>query len=70
MYDDLVKRLRAACMDCKLWDSIHCCIDGPCDGSISIEAADAIEELGVVVRTQKAVLDKFPRWIPVTERLP
>lgn len=35
-----------------------------------MEAADAIEELSVVVRAQKAVLDKFPRWIPVTERLP
>ena len=35
-----------------------------------VDAADAIEALSVVVRAQKAVLDKFPRWIPVTERLP
>lgn len=34
------------------------------------QAADAIEELSIVVRAQKAVLDKFPHWIPVTERLP
>ena len=34
------------------------------------QAADVIEELSVVVRAQKAVLDKFPRWIPITERLP
>ena len=34
------------------------------------DAADAVEALSVVVRAQKAVLDKFPRWIPVTERLP
>lgn len=34
------------------------------------EAADAIEELSVVVRAQKAVLDKFPKWIPVTEQTP
>ena len=34
------------------------------------EAADAIEELTVVVRAQKAVLEKFPKWNLVTERLP
>ena len=40
------------------------------DAELHYQAADAIEELSVVVRAQKAVLDKFPRWIPVTERLP
>ena len=59
MYDDLVKRLRVACMNCKLWDSIHCCINGPCDGLISIEAADAIEELQEKLITTETDLSDF-----------
>ncbi len=59
MYDDIVKRLRyAASYDERI--VIETCK----------EAAEAIEELSVIVRAQKAVLDKFPRWIPVTEQLP
>ena len=58
MNDELIQKLRTAGKE-----SFIC-------GDLMNQAADAIEELGVVVRTQKAVLDKFPRWIPVTERLP
>ena len=57
-YDGLILKLRNAGKESFLF------------GDLMQKAADAIEELGVVVRTQKAVLDKFPRWIPVTERLP
>lgn len=39
-------------------------------GDSMLKAADSIEELSVVARAQKAVLDKFPHWISVTERLP
>lgn len=61
MYDELVATLRRQCieMDC-----------GNCNTCVKRKAADAIEELSVVVRAQKAVLDKFPKWIPVTKRLP
>lgn len=60
MYDELVATLRRQCaeMDC-----------GNCNTCVKNQAADAIENLSVVVRAQKAVLDKFPKWIPVTERL-
>ncbi len=34
------------------------------------DAVDAIDELNVIVRAQKAVLDKIPKWTPVTERSP
>lgn len=57
MYEELVNRLREAPND---WP----------DANLHYEAANVIEELSVVVRAQKAVLDKFPRWISVTERLP
>ena len=58
MYDDLIQKLRNAGKESFLF------------GDLMQEAADIIEELSVVVRAQKAVLGKFPRWIPVTERLP
>jgi len=73
MYDELIKRLRDSEheIDCSLCDRDCCYPDGKVHGKcIIIEAFDAIEELSVVVRAQKAVLEKFPRWIPVTERLP
>lgn len=63
MYDDLIKRLRqdapTALANCD-FDFVVGWIE---------EAADAIEELSVIVRAQKAVLDKFPRWIPVSKKL-
>ena len=59
MYDELVKRLRSVKDS---WQAE--------EESWMLQAADAIEELSTVVRVQKAVLEKFPRWIPVTERLP
>ena len=62
MYDELIKNLRNEANEAPALSSIGY--------FLMRQAADAIEELGVVVRTQKAVLDKFPRWIPVTERLP
>ena len=60
MYDELVKRLQDFAAG-TMRDE---------DAQLAFDAADAIEELSVVVRAQKAVLDKFPRWIPVSERLP
>lgn len=68
MYDELVKELRHCATD-----PMHCLScgedkDGRCFARLMTQAADAIEELSVVVRAQKAVLDKFPRWIPVTEQ--
>ena len=62
MYDELIKNLRNEANEAPALSSIVY--------FLMRQAADAIEELGVVARTQKAVLDKFPRWIPVTERLP
>ena len=58
MYDELIKRLRVSCEDCKLWDGYRCCLKGDCTAQTRLQAADAIE-----------VLSK-PQWIPVTERLP
>lgn len=65
MYDELIQRLH------------RCAVHLPEKFSknaelldVLMKAADAIEELSVVVRAQKAVLDKLPKWIPVTERLP
>lgn len=63
MYDELVKRLRNRRICIQQSGSLD-------DFPLLQEAADAIEELSVNVRAQKAVLDKFPNWIPVTERLP
>ena len=42
------------------------------DTEFSYDVADAIEKLSVLVRVQKEkeMLDKFPRLIPVAERLP
>ena len=74
MYDELIKRLRNCTSD-----TAEGCAGCPhqggykgtyCINGIISDAADSIEELSAVVRAQKAVLDKFPRWIPVTERLP
>jgi hypothetical protein len=59
--DELIKRLRLQADVEKFYSGEPMLYD---------QAANAIEELSVVVRAQKAVLDKSPRWIPVTERLP
>lgn len=70
MHDELIKRLRDAA---KMSEALAVLLpnsDGSATAKLYNEAADAIEELSVVVRAQKAVLDKFPRWIPVAERLP
>ena len=45
MYDELIKRLRASCESCKLWDGYKCCLKGECSAQKSLQAADAIEEL-------------------------
>lgn len=66
MYDELLKSLREQVKcDKKLYPQ-----GVPIETLLLDLAADAIEELSVVVRAQRTVLDKFPRWIPVTERLP
>jgi len=45
MYEELVKRLKASCYNCKLWDGYKCCLNGECTAQTRLEAADAIEEL-------------------------
>ena len=83
MYDELIKRLRASCESCKLWDGYKCCLKGDCSAQKSLQAADAIEERQAVVdgltaqtnmvfeKTEWRTVIKFePKWIPVTERLP
>lgn len=45
MYDELVKRLRASCESCKLWDGYKCCLKGECSAQTRLQAADTIEEL-------------------------
>lgn len=43
--DELIKRLRASCEGCKLWDGYRCCLKGDCTVQTRLQAADAIEEL-------------------------
>jgi len=68
-YDELVKRLRDVAeevdgdYDVDPYDAEQRCL-------AILQAADAIDAMLFVVREQKAALDKFPRWIPVTEQLP
>lgn len=45
MYNELIKRLRAFCEGCKLWDGYKCCLKGECSEQKNLQAADAIEEL-------------------------
>ena len=57
-YDELIKSLRNCayckpCITCKYYG------EDRCTAKIMKEAANAIEELSVIVRAQKAVLDKF-----------
>ena len=81
MHDELVKRLREFASipehcenvaDCDKCTKEEICLSFTNKRIIEVtaQAADAIEELSVVVRAQKAVLDKFHSWIPVAERLP
>lgn len=80
MYDDLVKRL-CCCADND--DCSRCHFEMKCPGydMIFAEAADAIEKLRAKADLHKEVIEdyrranmmlinKFPKWIPVTERLP
>lgn len=70
MYDKLIRQLRNCAIEsapCKACDMVN---DDSCTDGLMKQAADSIEELSTVVRVQKAVLEKFPRWIPVAERLP
>lgn len=68
MYDELIKRLKASCGSCKLWDGHKCCLKGECSAQKSLQAADAIEDLENRLNLWRQ--DKIRRWIPVTERLP
>jgi hypothetical protein len=64
MNDELVKRLRDAA---KMSEALAVLLphsEGNATAKLYNEAADAIEEL------QKRVLDAFPKWISVEERLP
>ena len=72
-YEELVKALR----DSADWADHFAVLmgrDGDAHAPIMCEAADAIEELALVCRTQKAAfdahIDKTPKWISVEERLP
>lgn len=65
MYDELVKRLRICpdynegCLNCPHEHDLGC------RSSTMREAADAIEELSVVVRVPKAVIDKLAQQLRV-----
>lgn len=66
MHEELIKRLREGAISADSGNEISESLY-----SDIMQAADAIEELIVVVRAQKAVLDKFQnqKWNPVTDRL-
>ena len=75
-YDELIKALRGCvmskpCDGCPYYDP-----DGPTEkcATLNIAAADAIEELQAQLMysndAAKAIAEKVPKWIPVTERLP
>ena len=71
LMDELVKRLRASCDSCKLWDGYKCCLNGECTAQTRLQAADAMEELYARADTAEGMLaEQPPAWIPVTERLP
>ena len=73
MYEELIKRLKASCYNCKLWDGYKCCLKGECTTQTRLEAADAIEATSksyqMMAEAYEAEVTKS-RWIPVTERLP
>lgn len=59
MYDDLVRRLRSVCEDCKLWDGNKCCLDGRCTSQIRAEAADAIESLERALKGEDEIITEL-----------
>lgn len=70
MYDELVKRLRTMAD----WVGISFFEESENVRTNLSEAADAIEELQAQLMysndAAKAIAEKVPKWIPVTERLP
>ena len=81
MYGELVKELR----DSAEWADRLALLMGRAEGDthapIMRKAADAIEELQLYAdlykdltekgeKVAREVIDKYPKWIPVTERLP
>ena len=73
MYEELIKRLRASCESCKLWDGYKCCLKGECSAQTRLQAADAIERLDAIAQTYAETVHEIEdkrKWIPVTERLP
>ena len=72
MYDELVKALR----ETDFSDGCPCEAEPLCKEKdcVIIQAADAIEELQAQLMfsndAAKAIAEKVPKWIPVTERLP
>ena len=73
--DELIKRLRASCESCKLWDGEKCCIKGECSAQTRLQAADAIEELQAAekkylanisaLETENQHLKREREWMPV-----
>lgn len=78
MYDDLVKRLRAAAIMSEALSIFLPHSEGSAVAKLYNEAADAIEELSKRVDESipkddaEIIIAEVakPRWIPVTERLP
>ena len=79
MYDELIKRLRVSadnhhekCDGCPYEEDYPCCVD--CFDKMHKEAADAIEKMSEAYDKLSRHMDDlaalFPRWIPVSERLP
>lgn len=69
MYDELIKRLRASCESCKLWDGYKCCLKDECSAQKSLQAADAIEELSkrlnCVTEERDAAMKRLCEWCGV-----
>lgn len=70
MYDDLVRRLRSVCENCKLWDGNKCCLDGRCTSQIRAEAAEGgmkmYEELVANLREQAEWAEANEWETPIT----
>ena len=74
MYEELMERLRNCATEaapCKTCGMVE---DSACTDTLMKQAADAIEELQAQLMysndAAKAIADKVPKWIPVTEMLP
>ena len=80
MYEELIKSLRLCREILHEDDSCIGFVDGSCEAfpicafQLMEKAADAIEELQAQLMfsndAAKAIAEKVPKWIPVTERLP